>query len=235
MVKTVKNNRPLILWARVGDSGVYTSYDDLSQAAFGIRDDGVTGRVDTWQTGPDGHGAGISTASHSGQDYVSLYWGDRKCQYERGLYARERKAFESEFNLLDMIAMTVTNVRPTGDYEEDLYTAIAEHDHPKCTNNTCDIDAAIRNGYVHVAAHLLGGATETPSVDAVNERYADYPPAKKFFNRKSKVPIGWDAWAKWFKRHARQCDNCESFVFDDLGNDHLCGNCAKPTGVKHAN
>jgi len=91
---------------------------------------------------------------------------------------------------------------------------------PDACANYCDICAARRQGLIYVAAHLLHGATETPTLDRVITAL-DMP---RNLNGR---PRGWTRWVRWFKRNTIKCPSCESFVFTDVPHTS-CGNCLTP-------
>jgi hypothetical protein len=99
----------------------------------------------------------------------------------------------------------------------DLAAAL-EADHPCDDDTACDIGAAVRAGYEEAAAHLLMGATECPTVEALLDKldiYGGFP-----------WPRGWEEWCEWHSENGRQCPECDAFNFahDDIEPDY-CGNC----------
>lgn len=99
-----------------------------------------------------------------------------------------------------------------------LAEAIAA-DHP-CTDYGCDIATALKHGFVEASAHLLMGATETPHVDAVIERYDLLIPGVH--------SRAFDRWYKFHKANGRQCESCESYMYanPDTGFEPTqCTNC----------
>lgn len=100
----------------------------------------------------------------------------------------------------------------------ELATAI-ETDHP-CDDYGCDIAVALREGFVVASAILLTGATETPTVDAVIERYG--------------IDLGtlndpaFSKWCDWHHKYGRVCEACDSFMYvnPDTGFEPVqCSNC----------
>lgn len=102
------------------------------------------------------------------------------------------------------------------------FTRALDLDHPSdsCRSNYCDIDAARRQGFIYVAAHLLCGATETPWLDRVIEHHG-WPHTH---GRNRGLPLGWSKWSRWFIDNTIQCPRCKSFVFTDVPHTS-CGNC----------
>lgn len=76
------------LWIRVGDGGDYDAFgDDLDAVIEHLNDLGV-GAVDHWRQG------GVITANYWGNDYISLYYGDKEGNFVADLDAHERKQVE---------------------------------------------------------------------------------------------------------------------------------------------
>lgn len=94
---------------------------------------------------------------------------------------------------------------------------LADHDPYRC-GNTCDVAAAYRMGLVVVAAHLLYGATETPSLDALpKDVRATFAGAR---------PRGWAEWVHWHNVAAVQCEACGAYAYPEDGEPPTeCGNC----------
>lgn len=95
-------------------------------------------------------------------------------------------------------------------------------EHSDSCGNTCDIVAALRAGYPRVAAYLLNGATETPTVDRVMERYGETFDA---FGHRDATDPDWLAWIDWFRENTVHCPWCEASCFTDKGTVYTCGNC----------
>jgi dienelactone hydrolase len=88
-----------------------------------------------------------------------------------------------------------------------------------CTDEACDISAALSAGFPYSAAHLLVGATETPLLDAVVAHFdvdLDDPP-------------DWSEWVSHFHEYGVECESCGAFTFgDDFWTPERCGNCLAP-------
>lgn len=94
-----------------------------------------------------------------------------------------------------------------------------ETDHP-CNDYGCDIAVALREGFVVASAILLTGATETPTVDAVIERYS--------LNLGGYHDRPFNKWADWHRKNGWECEACESFMYanPDTGFEPTrCTNC----------
>lgn len=132
-------------------------------------------------------------------------------------YVRIVKYDDNEFSISDC-------------FRGDVARAV-ELDHPCSDDNTCDIAAALGNGWPFVAAFLLSGATDTPVLDAVLRAHAWNGTATggfraEEFNAHSgpgTAPEGWNEWCRWHRENTAECE-CGSFVF--LPADY-CGNCLK--------
>lgn len=100
----------------------------------------------------------------------------------------------------------------TGDYAADLARAL-DIEHP-CEDPSCDVAAAMAQGYVYTAADLLSGATETPVIGAVHHAHT--------FNRTAidDAP-DWANWLAYHDAHGRQCPDCGAWNYES----DLCGNC----------
>lgn len=100
-----------------------------------------------------------------------------------------------------------------------LNDAILE-DHA-CTDTVgCDIEVARKHGFILASAHLLLGATETPTVDAVIARYNLVIP-----DVHSSTLQG---WREFHDKNKRQCRECEAFMYADPDEDfepNMCTNC----------
>ena len=106
------------------------------------------------------------------------------------------------------------------DYEADVKAAV-EREHPNCDSTACDISAALENGFPLVAAFLLGGATETPILDAVVKAHEENGTAAG--PNVGGFPDGWDDWCEWHKENGIQCESCNAYTFAEPGSQ--CGNC----------
>lgn len=106
--------------------------------------------------------------------------------------------------------------------ERSSLERIIEDGHGGCDNNTCDIDAARRAGFIEVAAHNLHGATE---VDELDDFMKDH---SIFDDDAGTMPHRWTEWHEWFTENTVQCQHCEAFVFTDENEGDsvvTCGNC----------
>lgn len=110
--------------------------------------------------------------------------------------------------------------------KDALDAAIAE-DHPCSDSFGCDIEVARANGFTEAAAYLLTGATETPAVDRVIERYG-------LVIGDTRSPA-FDRWYRFHRRYGRECASCESYMYDDPETGdraYRCTNCMAPMGEK---
>lgn len=115
----------------------------------------------------------------------------------------------------------------SGDHGADLARAV-EHEHD-CEEASCDIAAALAAGCPHTAAFLLGGATETPLLDAVDNAHG--------FNRTreaygpDRMPCDWAEWLEYHEQHGTECPHCGAFNYSGPWDEHKysgsCGNCCK--------
>ena len=92
-----------------------------------------------------------------------------------------------------------------------------EGDHYNCSDNCCDISAAMNEGLYLWAAHLLTGATEC---EATERAYARYQRAQRpaAFQRALEA----ERVALCALPH-QECRSCNSIVWN--GEDETCGNC----------
>lgn len=108
----------------------------------------------------------------------------------------------------------------SGNFASDLASAVST-DH-YCNDNHCDITAAREAGFPMVAAGLLSGATECPTVFVTvaahrfNGTTGGVDPLRDVYA----VPE-WDAWKAYFDDHATECPGCGSYNFDS----EACDNC----------
>ena len=122
---------------------------------------------------------------------------------------------------MSTVAVTLPNGRPRP-FADALADAL-DYDHGACSENTCDIREAREGGFERIAAHLLQGATECETVDAVVAFYVD--------NRGESWPDmyhdpQWEGWAEHFDRWGRQCEACGAFAFaEPYWEPETCGNC----------
>ncbi len=77
-----------LLWIRVGDTGEYTSFDDLNDA-IGYLNELRVGTVTGWTQ------AGFETPNYHGEDYVSIYWGADDANHLADLDDDEQEIIES--------------------------------------------------------------------------------------------------------------------------------------------
>lgn len=100
-----------------------------------------------------------------------------------------------------------------------------ETDHP-CDEISCDISAALGNGFEEVAAYLLLGATECSSLEQHIEDNGTDLFGANIFGEPFAFPRGWDRWVKWFEDNAIKCSSCGAFNFpDEFGDLEYCGDC----------
>ncbi len=100
--------------------------------------------------------------------------------------------------------------------------AAIEADHPCSDNFGCDIEVARANGFAEAAATLLTGATETPHVNAVAERYSF---ANGYHTR------AFDRWVAFHRKYGVACPACEAFMYTDPDTGDkasYCTNCRAP-------
>ena len=119
----------------------------------------------------------------------------------------------------------------TADANRDIAVAVAD-DH-YCTENFCDIHAALDAGFPRIAAGLLSGATECAHVDAVVCAHmfnGTLPPEQDPRRDMYSLPE-WEEWALWFKNNARRCRSCDGYGFEvEVG--WSCGNCGGSYGYR---
>lgn len=91
--------------------------------------------------------------------------------------------------------------------EEDHYCdEVDEHD------RGCCIAAALRGGFVFVAARMLTGAIEAPHVDAVMNRYRTTETERVRWEQEYLAEDA--AWLDYFDRHAVVCEACTAATYD---------------------
>jgi hypothetical protein len=74
------------LWARFGDTGDYTAYDDLDAFIEDCRASNIGTGVRFITAG-----SGFETDSYSGKNYISCYWGDADAQKVHDLSEDEKR------------------------------------------------------------------------------------------------------------------------------------------------
>lgn len=89
----------------------------------------------------------------------------------------------------------------------------------------CDIARARGEGYTYVAAHLLMGATETPTIDTLTHTL--FPGAfDGLLRREGGWPAGWDEWTEFHRTYGIECEACGHYMY--RGRDwtpEQCSNC----------
>ena len=117
----------------------------------------------------------------------------------------------------------IPTVDVRGSFGDALADALAL-DHG-CTNDpACDIAAALDAGCPRIAAHLLIGATECETVDAVIAFYVDH--RGETWPRSVYDDPEWGAWEDYHRAHGVPCDACGAFTYgDDYWSPDDCGNC----------
>jgi hypothetical protein len=110
-------------------------------------------------------------------------------------------------------------VEATGDARADIAASV-ELEHPNCSQNTCDVSAALEAGYPLAAAYLLDGATEAPLLAAVVMHH--FPAAGI---RDAAVTADFDAWCAYGKERSRRCPGCDAYLYVEGVEDEWCGNC----------
>ena len=129
------------------------------------------------------------------------------------------------------------SVTISGDPRADIAEAV-ELDHG-CEDVACDIHAALANGFVFVAAHLLMSATDTEVTCEVTAWYLENGPEgfARDFGSHAYACAEWEAWREHHDRYARPCEECGSYSYAERDFEPLeCGSCAAdlvPT-VEHA-
>lgn len=126
----------------------------------------------------------------------------------------------------------ILGTRVTRDFRADLAEAIYS-DHPCDDAASCDVGAALDQGFIYAAAFLLSGSTETPEVDKciAAHRFNGTIPAS-FDTRKtgyedasiSTCTTDWDAWCAYHDEHGVKCSSCGTYNYDPAPGD-TCGNC----------
>lgn len=124
--------------------------------------------------------------------------------------------------------------RPTGTPEVDVRGTFADAlaaaiglDH-SCEDSSCDIAAAVEQGFYRVAADLLMSATECETVANVVDYYVRH--RGEDWNRYGAVgpdaDAERDAWHAWHVRHGYRCESCNGYTYgDDDWTPDRCGNC----------
>lgn len=75
------------VWVRIGDSSEYEKYDSVEEALDALQSIPVHSPL-MWRV------AGFETLELSGEDYVSIYWGDEEASPTRELDKREKKLLD---------------------------------------------------------------------------------------------------------------------------------------------
>ena len=116
--------------------------------------------------------------------------------------------------------------------------AAVEADHPCLDLESCDIAQALECGYSLAAAHLLSGATECATVEAVDKAYCwNYPQLRPTLEatpdgrlvRKSIWEAEFDEWCEYhadiYPAETHRCDACGGFTYlpDDPSECSHCG------------
>ena len=78
-----------MLWVRLGDGDNYNPFDDLSDVAAYLSENGVE-QVERHTR------YGVRSAAFKGNNYISLYWGDNHAQPSRDVTAGEIAELNSE-------------------------------------------------------------------------------------------------------------------------------------------
>ena len=91
-------------------------------------------------------------------------------------------------------------------------------DHPCSDSFGCDIEVARANGFIEASAHLLMGATETPAIDAVLNRY----PSLRIGSVHSPA---FNKWCAFHRKYGRKCPSCESYMYNDPDTGDRAGYC----------
>ena len=72
------------IWTRIGDNAEYEQFgDDFSAVAGALLEAGVK------KVRRCGFGQGVMARGHEGDNYISLYWGDKDAQFVKGLTLTE--------------------------------------------------------------------------------------------------------------------------------------------------
>lgn len=97
---------------------------------------------------------------------------------------------------------------------------LTDHD---CTGDySCDIAAALRAGFQEVAAHLLMGAADCPTLERCLQTLDASLTAGHAF------PRAWGEWTEWHEEHGVRCSDCGAYSFEDETTLGACGNCRIP-------
>lgn len=114
-------------------------------------------------------------------------------------------------------------VRPSGSVDAELADAVRA-DHP-CDDRSCDIAVALEQGYPQVAASLLLGATDAPTVGALIDAGHAIVPANLERCR------GWDEWMAYHQAYGRRCPSCGAHTYGhDSWTPGECAECLQPLG-----
>jgi hypothetical protein len=101
------------------------------------------------------------------------------------------------------------------------------HDHPCEDYAGCDIARARAEGYTYAAAHLLMGATETPTIGTLMELFPSaYEP---LLRRPNGWPAGWDEWVEFHRAYGHMCPACNGCTYgDNTWTPVACWECNTP-------
>jgi hypothetical protein len=112
--------------------------------------------------------------------------------------------------------------RPTAisrTWRAELTTAVVDDHH--CADRSCGICEAVNNGWAHVAAALLIGATDAPRTSAVLHRWG--------LGSDLLESEDWVGWVAHVKRYGRRCESCRAVTFaDDVHEPDACAACGHP-------
>ena len=121
----------------------------------------------------------------------------------------------------------ITSFDLKGNLTRDVERAMG-FEHRGTCDNSCDICAAMENGFPLVAAFLLRGATETELLDRVMQAHAfdgsvDVGEPFNAHDDRNSAPTGWADWCAFHAENSVTCDACGSNVYTMTTT--RCGNC----------
>lgn len=110
----------------------------------------------------------------------------------------------------------------------DVLADAIEHDHD-CEDPGCDIAAAMANGYVTAAYHMLTGATEAHACDAIVgalELEHGRDAVLELLGADLYTCPDWPGWKDHHDRYGRPCDACGGYTYAEHGwEPESCAHC----------
>lgn len=106
------------IWVRIGDMGSYGWFHDVSEAVYYFEEREIIcerGVLPRWRNG------GFEIYQYTGDNYISMYWGDDDANFIRDLDAIDREEIEdfcNEVPLVVDVGLLMADVHYSGDLVE---------------------------------------------------------------------------------------------------------------------